>query len=75
MIYCLNKSFGGFYRFNVLLNRKMPLYSLYPFLRNGCKAYLRSKNTPLLFKELIVIIYLLYTPLPVKGELLNLHMR
>jgi hypothetical protein len=54
MIYYLNKSFGGFYRFIVLLNRKMPFYSLYPFLRNGCKVYLRSKNTPLLFKELNV---------------------
>jgi hypothetical protein len=53
----------------------MPFYSLHPFLLNGCKAYLRSKNTPLLFKELNVINYLLYTSSLVKGEVLNLHMK
>jgi hypothetical protein len=26
MIYCLNRSFGGNYRFNVLLNRKCPVF-------------------------------------------------
>jgi hypothetical protein len=28
----LDQSFGGLYRFNVLLNKKMPFYSLHPFL-------------------------------------------
>jgi hypothetical protein len=31
VIYCLNKIFGGLYRFNVLLNKKKPFYSYYPF--------------------------------------------
>jgi hypothetical protein len=58
VICCLNKSFVGLYRFNVLLNKKKPFYSYYPFSWNGCKAYLKSKNTPLLIKELHVINYL-----------------
>jgi hypothetical protein len=30
MIYCLNKSFGGLYRFKVLLNKKMYLFPCNP---------------------------------------------
>jgi hypothetical protein len=39
------------------------------------QTYLKSKNAPLLFKEVNVINYLLYTPLLVKGEVLHLHMK
>jgi hypothetical protein len=44
----------------------MPFYFFIPFLVKWLQAYLRSKNTPLLFKELNVINYLLCTPLLLK---------
>jgi hypothetical protein len=39
------------------------------------KAYLSYKNTLLLLNKLNGINYLLYTPLLVKGEVLNIHMK
>jgi hypothetical protein len=39
------------------------------------KAYLRYKYTLLLLRKLNGINYLLYRPLLVKGEVLNLHMK
>jgi hypothetical protein len=50
----------------------MPFWFFYPF----CEVLqnLWSKNTPLLFKELNELI-IFYTPLLVKGEVLNRHMK
>jgi hypothetical protein len=48
--------------------------SFTPFVK-CCQTYLRTKNTPLLFKELNCKYLSLYTPLLVKGEVLNLHMK
>jgi hypothetical protein len=53
----------------------MPFSFFMPLLWNGCKDYLRSKNTPLLFKELNVINYNLCTPLLLKDGMLNPHMK
>jgi hypothetical protein len=38
-IYCLNKSFGGLYRFNVLLKRKMPFLFFIPLF---CVKWLQN---------------------------------
>jgi hypothetical protein len=46
-----------------------------PFYEMVAIAYLRYKYTLLLFTKLNGINYLLYTPLLVKGEVLNLHMK
>jgi hypothetical protein len=48
------------------------LFFTTPFVK-WLQSLLRCKNTPLLFKELNVINCLLYTPLLVKGEVLNIH--
>jgi hypothetical protein len=61
--------------FNVLLNRKMPfLLLMRPFMK-WLQSLLRSKNTPLLLKELNVINYNLCTPLLLKDGVLNPHMK
>jgi hypothetical protein len=75
MIYCLIKIFGGLYRFNVLLNREMPFLFFIPFYEMVAKAYLTYKYTLLLLNKLNGINYLWYTPLLVKGEVSNLHMK
>jgi hypothetical protein len=54
----LNKSFGGKYRFNVLVNRKMCL-SLWPFLKWLHNLFRIYKYTPLMFKKVNVINYIL----------------
>jgi hypothetical protein len=58
-----------------MLNRKMPSLFLMPFYEMVAKAYLRYKYTILLLSKLNGINYLLYTPLLVKGEVSNLHMK
>jgi hypothetical protein len=59
----------------VLLNRKMLFLFFIPFYEMVAKAYLRYKYTLLPLNKLNGINYLLYTPLLVKGKVLNLHMK
>jgi hypothetical protein len=61
--------------FKVLLNMKVPFLFFIPFYEMVAKAYLRYKYTLFLLNQLNGINYLLYTPLLVKGEVLNLHMK
>jgi hypothetical protein len=58
-----------------LLNRKMPFLFFIPFYEMVAKAYLRYKYTLLLLSKLNGINCLLYTPLLVKCEVLNLHIK
>jgi hypothetical protein len=42
MIYCLNKSFGGLYRFKVLLNNKIPFLLFIPFFLKWLQSLVKD---------------------------------
>jgi hypothetical protein len=62
VIYCLIKSLEAYKGLMFCLNEENAFLILLPLFVKCCKTYLRSKNTPLMFKELNVINYLCTPP-------------